>query len=94
MPASCSRRPGPRGTPAATVVGASVALSWEHPGNVERFELDAEAAGMVRSFDLGVEPSFAFGGVPPGTYRVRVRGRNAIGASPWSGVAVVVVPPA
>jgi hypothetical protein len=45
-------------------------------------------------FELGIESSFAIGGVPAGTYRVRVRGRNAIGIGPWSGVAVVIVPPA
>jgi hypothetical protein len=85
--------PGPAGTPAATVSGADVTLSWQHPGNVEHFELEAQAGGTVRLFELGIEPRFDASGVPAGTYLVRVRGRNAIGVGPWSGVAVVVVTP-
>jgi hypothetical protein len=85
--------PGPPGTLAASVSGADVTLSWEHPGNVERFELEAQAGGATHVFELGIEPNFAIDGVPAGTYRVRVRGRNAIGVGTWSGVAVVVVPP-
>lgn len=86
--------PGAPGAPAAAVAGANVALSWEHPGNVERFELEAQTAGTTRLFELGLEPSFAIDAVPAGTYRLRVRGRNAIGVGPWSAATDVVVTPA
>jgi predicted phage tail protein len=90
--------PGPPGTPAATVSGSTVSLTWNAPAagdtpTVYRLEAGTSPglanAAMVT---LGSTPAFAASGVPPGTYYVRVRAINQAGVGPPSGEATIAVP--
>lgn len=80
------RSPFPPTGFAATVTGATVALSWRDPGDAADFELEfGFAPGQrVGALRLGVAPTITFPGVPPGTYYLRVRAVNEVGASPAS----------
>lgn len=83
---------------AATVTGNAVSLSWTASvpaASVVRYVLEAGSASGVANiatFDLGLQTSLAVGGVPPGTYYVRVRAMNYAGASLPSNEVVVFVP--
>ncbi|MGQ0736003.1 MAG: fibronectin type III domain-containing protein [Acidobacteriota bacterium] len=81
----------------ATASGASVTLSWTaSAGGPESYIVEAGSmAGLsdLARIDLGsTATSFSASGVPAGTYFVRVRARNAHGASEPSNEAIVTVP--
>lgn len=78
----------------ATVSGTSVQLTWNGTGATS-YVIEAgfsPGATDVGSFDTGV-PITAYGSpvVPPGTYYVRVRGRNADGVGLPSNEVMIVV---
>ncbi len=84
--------PGQVSAPAAAVSGGEVVLSWAHPGNVEHFDLEVRSGPLTLGVQLGTEAAATFDGVPPGTYAVRVRARNAVGVSAYSPETIVTVP--
>lgn len=79
-------------------VGATVTFTWSAPaiGTATSYILEAgTAAGLsnITSFNTGsAAATFVVPGVPPGTYYVRVRAVNALGAGPVSNERTVVVP--
>lgn len=79
-------------------VGATVTFTWSAPaiGTATSYILEAgTAAGLsnITSFNTGsAAATFVVPGVPPGTYYVRVRAVNALGASPVSNERTVIVP--
>jgi hypothetical protein len=83
-------------------VGTSVSLAWNQPaigGSVATYVIEAgTATGLsnVVSAPVGQITSLGVGGVPPGLYFVRVRGRNGVGTGPPSNeiqLAVACAPP-
>ncbi|HVG83285.1 MAG TPA: fibronectin type III domain-containing protein [Vicinamibacterales bacterium] len=83
---------GSPGVPVATINGRHVALSWTHPGNVEAFELEVRIGVAAIVWPVGADATTTFADVPPGTYGVRVRGRNAVGVGAWSALTAITVP--
>jgi len=87
----------PRGLEYA-VAGSSVTLTWHAPasGAPTRYLIRAGSAPRLSNLaqlDTGSAATTAVvGGVPPGTYYVRVHAVNALGASVASNEVVVVVP--
>ena len=73
-------------TPAASVVGSNVHLTWENAGNVSEFELQVGFApgAPVLFHRVGLDTSIDVTNVPPGVYYLRVRAINEIGTSPPS----------
>ena len=84
--------PGAPGAPGVTISGRHVALSWTHPGNVEAFELEVRIGVAAIVWPVGADATTTFADVPPGTYGVRVRGRNAVGVGSWSALTAITVP--
>ena len=84
--------PGSPGVPVATINGRHVALSWTHPGNVEAFELEVRIGVAAIVWPVDADSTTTFADVPPGTYGVRVRGRNAVGVGAWSALTAITVP--
>jgi hypothetical protein len=90
--------PGAPGTPAATVNGSTVSLTWSAPATGDpatAYRLEAGTSpglGNAAIVTLGSTPSFATSGVPPGTYYVRVRAINQAGVGPASDDVTVLVP--
>ena len=88
------------GTPtnlAASVAGSAVTLTWTAPitGPVTAYQVEAGSAPGLSNLAVvqtGAVASFG-ASAPPGTYYVRVRARNAAGASTPSNEIVVVVGP-
>lgn len=68
---------------ASRVAGSAVSLTWQPPaGGADRYVLEAGTAfGLtdIGTFDVGASTTFAATNVPPGTYFVRIRARNARG---------------
>jgi hypothetical protein len=93
--ASCASAPSAPGTVSSTVDGTSVQLSWGPAPGVSTYVLEVGSttgASNLATFDLGTAATtFATSGVAPGTYFVRVRGRNACGLGAPSNDTVVVV---
>ncbi len=95
---SGSELPGPPGTPSVVVTGSTVSLSWTPPalGSAPTaYRLEAGTSpGLANAalVTLGATPAFSVGGVPRGTYYVRVRAVNPAGVGPPSGDATVTVP--
>ena len=90
--------PGVPANLAATVVGNTVTLSWSAPpagGAPSTYVVEAGsvpgAANLANVPTGSTAPSVAFGGVPSGTYYVRVRARNALGSSGPSTEIIVTV---
>jgi hypothetical protein len=83
---------------AGQVVGPRVTLTWTPPaggGPVTRYVIEVvdPSGNPLISFDTGNQAlSFTHGGVPPGSYIVRVRAANAAGIGPGSLPVTVVVP--
>jgi predicted phage tail protein len=83
----------------ATVTGRTVTFMWNAPtqgGVPTGYVLEAgTGSGLsdITALPIGPAPSFTVGDVPPGTYFVRVRAVNALGASGPSSEVVVTVPP-
>jgi hypothetical protein len=90
--------PGAPGAPTVTVNGSTVSLAWTAPTTGDAptgYVLEAGTAPNLANAArvvLGATPSFSTGGVPRGTYYVRVRAVNAAGVGPASADATVVVP--
>jgi hypothetical protein len=88
--------PGAPGTLAAQVAGSTVSLTWSAAtGTVTGYVL--EAGSTAGASDLAVVPVGAAlvlsaPGVPPGTYFVRVRALNSVGAGPPSNEVIVILP--
>ncbi len=90
----------PPGAPralSATFAGSGVHLAWAGPatgGLVTSYLLEVGVGpGMSDLGELSLGGSSAsFANVPPGTYYLRLRARNAAGAGPASAEVVLVVP--
>lgn len=80
----------------ATVVGRVLRLSWAlGGGNAESYVLEAgtsPGAANIATLDTGTLDTDFTAPVPPGTYYLRVRARNAFGASGPSNEVSFVVP--
>ena len=76
------------------VVGSTLALSWKNTfegGTPSSIVLDVTGSAMT-SIPLGLTESFAFSGVPDGTYAVSVRAVNASGPSAASAPLTLTLP--
>jgi hypothetical protein len=96
-----SQPPGAPSNLTAAVNGATVTLSWTAPssgGIVDLYRLEAGSApglSNVGLFDFAASlTTVTFGGVPNGTYYVRLRAVNSAGVSAASNEVTVVVCPA
>jgi len=78
----------------ASVNGPDVTLSWPRTDDATSYQLDAwQGSPRVHVYGGRFETTAVFApGVPPGTYYVRVRAMNDVGASNFSPETVVVVP--
>ena len=90
--------PGPPSNLTASVAGATVVLNWTPPaagGTLSSYVVEAGIApgdASVTVFDTGsTATSLTANGVPSGTYFVRVKARNAAGASAASNEVAAVV---
>ncbi len=93
--------PSPPGAPnftGVTVSGSNVTLSWTAPttGTATSYVVEAGSATGLANLAVANTGSAAttvgFAGVPSGTYYVRLRAVNALGASVVSNERVIVVP--
>jgi hypothetical protein len=75
--------PRPMGELRVRTGGSTVSFSWEPPsGGADDYLLEAGTdygLSDIGTFALGRGTSFSVAGVPPGTYYVRLRARNARG---------------
>jgi hypothetical protein len=91
-------RPGAPVGLTSAVAGATVQLSWAaglSTATTLRHLVEAGTApglANIATFDVGLQTSLTVGGVPPGTYHVRVRAGNYSGLSAPSNEVVVTVP--
>ena len=80
----------------ATVSGAAVTLTWAPPSSgtlPSTYQVEASLqADTLRPVAASPATSIAAGGVPSGTYYVRVRAVTSAGAGPPTATIVVVVP--
>jgi fibronectin type III domain protein len=90
--------PGAPQTLTASATGSSVLLTWGAPsdgGAPTSYSVEAGSgpgSSNLANFPTGnTALSFVAGGVPDGTYYVRVRASNALGVSPPSNEATLVV---
>lgn len=91
--------PEPPTSFASLVAGATVTFTWQAPASGSTptsylIEAGSEPGlSNLAMLDTGSpEPTRAINGVPPGTYYLRLRSRNAIGVSVPSSEITVVVP--
>jgi hypothetical protein len=89
--------PGASGNLAGSVSGSTVMLTWAQASAEPATSYVIEAgsssgASDLANFDTGnTATTFTTTGVPPGTYFVRVRGRNSAGSSAASNEVVLIV---
>lgn len=78
----------------ATVAGHTVSLHWTNIGDASHFVLEAGVAPGRTDLRiwLGPDAHTTIGGVPAGTYYVRIRGGNVHGGGHASDEARIVVP--
>jgi hypothetical protein len=90
----CGSAPGPPSGLAVTASGGLYTLSWTAPrGNPLSYILEAgSVAGATNLInrDLLTPLTSISGGALPGTYHLRLRGRNACGTGPASSEIVVI----
>ena len=94
VPSGCGVPTAP-GTLSFSRVGRTVSLAWGAAASASSYVLEGGyAPGAVNAAVLDMGPALSVGGaVPPGTYYVRVRGRNACGQlGPASNEVTLVVP--
>lgn len=90
---------GPPTSLSTTVNGRTVAFTWLPPatGTPTTYVLEAGTApglaNLIAGIDIGAATAAAFGGVPPGTYHVRLRARVGPHVSAVSNEVTVVVSP-
>ena len=77
-----------------TVTGNAVSLSWSPAAGATGYVVEAgSASGLANLATLSTGTNgLDVSSVPPGTYYVRIRGRNACGTGAPSPEAVVSVP--
>lgn len=95
--AGCTGAPGAPSGLTGSATGGTVSLSWSAPGGgcvVTSYVLQAGSApGLsdLANSAVGTSTSFSTGGVPGGTYYIRVRAQNASGQSAASNEVAVTV---
>jgi probable HAF family extracellular repeat protein len=78
-----------------TVNGSTVYLTWRHTyhgGAPTADVLEAQWGSTTMYFPLGLTETFSAGGVPPGTYHLRIWATNAGGVSGPSNMLTIEVP--
>jgi hypothetical protein len=92
--------PAPDGPPAVPTLnapeisGSTVSISWDVTGTVIEFDVEAIAQSSGQTFNFtipGDQRRLSVPGVPNGNFLVRIRSRNARGASDWSPYKQVLV---
>jgi uncharacterized protein YfaP (DUF2135 family) len=78
-----------------SVTANSVVLSWDPISNATGYEVEAFvfSSGQTLSLQVGNQTSLTVPNVPLGNYSVRVRGRNAFSAGPFSNTVLVSILP-
>jgi Tol biopolymer transport system component len=93
VPGGCTNPAAPSGL-THSVTGASVTLTWQAASGATRYVLEAGASSgssNLVNVDTGTASTTFSAIAPPGTYYVRVRGRNNCGTSAPSNETTVVV---
>ena len=88
------RMPSAPGNLLGLVNGSTLALTWTntYEGGAPT-SLELRVTGAIDAyFPLGITESFAFAGVPPGTYEFRVGAANAGGGPNWSNPVTLTFP--
>jgi hypothetical protein len=96
-----SPTPGVGGRPVATVMRPAVVdqltvtLTWDPLADATAYDVEAVffETGQVFNMTVGAQTSLVATNVPFGNYLVRVRGRNSLGAGPYSNQVLVTVGP-
>ena len=86
--------PSPPTSLTGLAFGSSLRLAWKNTfdgGAVDRVALDVTGP-ISTSLLLGPTETFAFDGVPPGTYVFSVRAQNTVGTSGSSSAGVIDLP--
>jgi hypothetical protein len=79
---------------APEVSGSAVTITWDVTGTVIEFDVEAIAQSTGQTFNFtvpGDQRRLSVPGVPNGNFLVRIRSRNARGASDWSPYKQVLV---
>jgi len=97
---TCGGGPPPGGVPPAvpnwlphSVIGNTVTVNWTPVPNATSYDIEAVwlQTGQVFPLSIGNQSSLTVGGVPAGTFQVRIRARNPFGVSAFSPPLSVVV---